>query len=170
MRITINQVMSWRPCDQYSIERVTELFAGRDTLTIADVFALPIPAKDRLWVLLREDCVPAPTLHEFACRVAEHALQSTGSADPRSVAAIAAKRSWVRGDISDQDLAAAWDTASVAARAAASAADSAAYCVAAMAAASAADRASDRAAAAAARDTQLVILQDLLNEDAAKED
>lgn len=157
--ITIEQVMSWGPC--YDRQRVVELFAGRDTLTIADVLSLLISAKDRLWVLLREECVQAPTLHEFACRVAEQALQSTGSAAPSSVAAIAAKRAWLRGEISGQALA----TARAAAR---DAAKDAAWAAASAAAWEAASVASWAAAWAADKDAQLLILQDLLAADAAK--
>ena len=169
MSITIEQVMDWEPCDEYSIERVTELFADRETLTIVDVFALSIPAKDRLWVLLREDCVPAPTLHEFACRCAEQALHYAGTIDPRSVAAIAARRACLRGEISDQDMAAAADAARVAAWAASSDASSAAawdaataaHCAAASAAVrDAASDASSTAASAAAWSAACVTAQD----------
>ena len=58
-------------------------------------------------------------LHEFACRVAEAALAKDDKPDPRSVAAIDAKRRWMRGEISDDELAAAkaaaWATAADAA-------------------------------------------------------
>ena len=47
------------------------------------------------------------TLHEFACWSAEQALKLVKNPDPRSVAAIAAKRAWIRGEISDVELAAA---------------------------------------------------------------
>jgi hypothetical protein len=82
----------------------------------------------------------ATVLHEFACWCAEIALQAERAAgrepDPRSWAAIEAKRAWLRGEIDDQALAAAravaWAAAWVAAgnardaRAAARAAASAA--------------------------------------------
>ena len=46
-------------------------------------------------------------LHEFACRVAEIALSKVTNPDPRSLAAIKAKRKWMKGKISDKDLDAA---------------------------------------------------------------
>lgn len=46
------------------------------------------------------------TLHEFACWCAEQALSLIDNPDPRSIAAIDAKRKWMRGEISDDDLAA----------------------------------------------------------------
>ena len=45
-------------------------------------------------------------LHEFACRVAEIALSKV-TPDPRSLAAIKAKRKWMKGKISDEELDAA---------------------------------------------------------------
>lgn len=50
-------------------------------------------------------------LHEFACRVAEIALSKIKDADPRSFAAIEAKRKWMRGEITDDQLNAAWSAA-----------------------------------------------------------
>ncbi|MCI9553017.1 MAG: hypothetical protein HFE94_05730 [Acutalibacter sp.] len=46
-------------------------------------------------------------LHEFACRCAEEALKLVEEPDPRSVAAIEAKRKWLRGEIGDRELEAA---------------------------------------------------------------
>lgn len=62
-------------------------------------------------------------LHEFACRCAEHALKRCGG-DERSYAAITAKRKWMRGEATDEELSAArdvarapaWDAALAAAR------------------------------------------------------
>lgn len=45
-------------------------------------------------------------LHEFACDVAELALAKMKNPDPRSVAAIKAKRDWLVGKITDAELAA----------------------------------------------------------------
>jgi hypothetical protein len=66
-------------------------------------------------------------LHEFACWCAEQALLQEREAgrepDPRSWAAIEAKRKWLRGEITDNELAdardAAWDAAWAATRSAA---------------------------------------------------
>ena len=59
-------------------------------------------------------------LHEFACQCAEYALSFDRNPDPRSVAAIQAKRDWLDGKITNQELAAArsaaWDAARAAAR------------------------------------------------------
>jgi len=58
-------------------------------------------------------------LHEFACACAEDALALVERPDARSVEAIAAKRKWLRGEITDGELDAARTAALDAARAAA---------------------------------------------------
>jgi hypothetical protein len=50
-------------------------------------------------------------LHEFACLCAEDALKLVKNPDPRSIAAIKAKRDWVAGKITDKELVAARDAA-----------------------------------------------------------
>jgi len=159
------------------------LFAGRETLTVQDILDLNISADDKLWAVLREDMLDAAILHEFACRCAEEALKPIDNPDPRSIAAIATKRAWLRGEITDDELSAAWATAitasndvvatawavyaasyaarSDAADAAVTAARTDAYAAAA-AAASACNTASWVAAHAAARDKQIEILKEIM--------
>jgi hypothetical protein len=97
-------------------------------------------------------------LHEFAFRCAEDALALVEQPDERSVAAIEAKRAWLRGEITDKELDAAW----AAARAAAWNAASAAACAAADAAAGAAASAAARDARAAAWDAASAAARDAL--------
>ena len=129
---TISQVLSWEPCDTYTPERVTELFAGRETVTALDILAMDIPAADRLWAVCREELIPAATLHEFACRCAEAALlrerEAEREPDARCWAAIEAKRAWLRGEIDSDQLGAARDAARDAAWAAAWAAQQEIHC------------------------------------------
>ena len=68
-----------------------------------------------LWMLDATDI-----LHEFACACAEDALALVEQPDARSVAAIEAKRKWLKGEITDEELDAAWAAAWDAARDAAS--------------------------------------------------
>jgi len=58
-------------------------------------------------------------LHEMACWSAERALKRIKNPDPRSIAAIQAKRKWLLGEITDAQLDAARDAARGAARGAA---------------------------------------------------
>jgi hypothetical protein len=100
-------------------------------------------------------------LHEFACQCAEDALTLLDNPDPRSVAAVAAKRRWLRNEITDEELdsarGAAWDAADTAAESVARAAAVAAVAAvraAAWAAADAARNAAWNAEWAAAREKQ----------------
>ena len=49
-------------------------------------------------------------LHEFACTCVEDALALVEQPDPRSVAGIEAKRKWLDGKITDEELDAAWQS------------------------------------------------------------
>ena len=101
-------------------EKFARIAAIREEWTALDVLNLPdVSAQDKLWSVLREEFIDAPILHEFACRCAEYALSFVASPDPRSIAAIVAKRKWLHGEITDAELYAAWYDASGAAQAAA---------------------------------------------------
>jgi hypothetical protein len=126
--LTVDLVMSFDPC--YSRARVETLAAGRAELTPLEACDLPIPAADRLWLLLREEFLPAAALHWLACNFAEDALQAERAAgrepDARSWAAIEAKRRWLRGEVTTAELRAVCRAAMRAARAASEAAATAA--------------------------------------------
>jgi hypothetical protein len=143
--VTVNDVMSWEPCyiEDFGEDKarmmITDLFAGRETLTVIDMLRLDIPAQDRLWAVLREDCVDDRTLRLFACDCAERVLplyEAEYPDDDRPRKAIETARRYADGQATEDELAAA--------RAAARAADLVADLVAAGAAAGAADSAAER--------------------------
>ena len=113
---TYLDIMALGPCyDPAALGLCDRTWQG----TALDVLRHPaVSAQDKLWLVLREGWIPAPVLHEFACRITEQALARAGNPDPRSVAAIAVKRRWLRGEATDDELAAASDAAWAAARAA----------------------------------------------------
>ena len=179
--VTVGQFKSFRPCWLETAEgrkRFARIAAIRDEWTALDVLNLPdVSATDKLWSVLREEFIDAPILHEFACRCAEYALSFVDNPDPRSIAAIEAKRKWLRGEITDKELdaarAAARDAASDAARYAAwyaartaawDAARTAAQAAARAAARDAAQAAAWAAARDAAREHEVEILRELLEE------
>lgn len=124
--VTVEQFKSFGPCwleTAKGRKRFARIAAIRDEWTAFDVLNLPnVSAADKLWSVLREEFIDAPILHEFACRCAEYALSFADKPDPRSIAAIEAKRKWLRGEITDKELNAARAAAWAAARAAAGAA------------------------------------------------
>ena len=88
-------------------------------------------------------------LHEFACQCTEDALALVEQPDARSVEVIAAKRKWLKGEITDKELDAVWTASWAAAQDAAWGARAAAD------AALAAARAASESAVAAARSAAL---------------
>ena len=187
--VTVKQFKSFRPCWLETAEgrgKFARIAAIRNEWTALDVLNLPdVSAQDKLWSVLREEFIDAPILHEFACRCAEYALSFVKNPDPRSIAAIEAKRKWLRGKITDAELDAARDAARYAARDAASraardaviaaascaeraaawaAASNAAWTAAWAAALYAAMDAAMDAAMAAAREHEVEILRELLEE------
>lgn len=166
--VTVEQFKRFDPCwleTHEGRERFAKVAALHDEWTAYDVLALPdVSVEDKLWSVLREEFIDAPVLHEYACRCAEYALSLINNPYPQSVAAIEAKRKWLRGEIDDVALAAAKANARAAAMDAASTAARAAAWASAWAAALAAERAAAWAAAWDAREKNLDILTQLLDE------
>ena len=194
--VTVEQFKSFRPCWLETAEgrkRFARISAIRNEWTALDVLNLPyVSAQDKLWSVLREEFIEVPILHEFACRCAEYALSFVKNPDPRSIAAIEAKRKWLCGKITDAELDAArgeardaahyaamyaariaarvaaqdvaWVIARVIAQDAAWAAAKAAVRAAAWAAANDAALGTACAARDAAREHELEILRELLEE------
>ena len=163
--VTVEQFRNFGPCWLETVKgrgKFARIAAIRNEWTALDVLNLPdVSAQDKLWSVLREEFIDAPMLHEFACRCAEYALSFVASPDPRSIAAIVAKRKWLRGEITDAELAAICDVAWNAAQDAASRAEMTAASRAVMAAAWSAANA---VAWDAAREHEVEILRELLEE------
>lgn len=148
--VTLEQFLAFGPCwleEEGGRKRLERIAARKKEWTALDVLRLPdkeVSPADKLWAVLREDFIDERTLHEFACICAERALTLAEVKDERCRNAIKAKRAWLRGEISDDELDAAWAAAWDAARAAASAVARAAARAAAWDAACSAARAAER--------------------------
>ena len=172
--VTVEQFRNFGPCwleTAAGRQRYARVAAMRNEWSALDVLALDgVSNEDKLWAVLREEFIDAPVLHEYACRCAEYALTFVREPDSRSIAAIEAKRKWLRGEISNDDLTAARAACDAAADAAWTAADAAAVAAAnaawtaARAAANAARTAARAAARDAAREHEVEILRELLEE------
>ena len=78
-----------------------------------------IPIEDKQWVLLRDDFLTDRQLHLYGCFCAERVLyffEEKYPVDKRPHLAIQAKKDWIGGKITSEQLAAAWDAAYHAAR------------------------------------------------------
>ena len=93
------------------IKAYFDRFGGK--MSVLDILNLDcVSAEVKLWSVLCEEFIPEPILHEFACVCAEYALTLIDNPDPRSIKAVEVKRAWMRGEASDEELAAASDAAS----------------------------------------------------------
>ena len=171
--VTVEQFRKFGPCWLETAEgrgKCARIAAIKNEWTALDVLNLPdVSVEDKFWSVLREEFIDVPILHEFACRCAEYALSFVESPDPRSIAAIEAKRKWLRGKITDAELhaarAAALDAALDAVSSAAmDAAQVAAWVAASNTARGAAWAAARVAAQDAAREHEVEMLRELLEE------
>lgn len=71
---TIEQMVAERPCAEYTRERIEELWAGRSALTLHQMLSLPIPPKDRMWVVWRPRALPPSQLVMVLDRVVTRAV------------------------------------------------------------------------------------------------
>lgn len=115
-KVTYEQFLSFGPCWLKSKKGRERLKKYKkwwgDSKTALDILALEeVEADDKLWTVLRPEFIDESFLHEFACRCAERALSCVDNPDPRSIAAIEAKRAWLREEISDDELEIAQDDA-----------------------------------------------------------
>lgn len=114
--VTYEEFLEFDPCwlegedGEGWIKVSFDRFGGR--MSALDILNLDgVREEDRLWSVLREEFIPAPILHEFACVCAEYALSLVENPDPCSVKAIEVKRAWLRGEATDGELDNARDAA-----------------------------------------------------------
>ena len=119
--VTYEEFLEFDPCwlegedGEGWIKVSFDRFGGR--MSALDILSLDgVREEDKLWSVLREEFIPAPILHEFACVCAEYALTLIDNPDPRSIKAVEVKRAWMRGEATDGELDAARAAAREAAR------------------------------------------------------
>ena len=74
--ITLEQVRAWHPCPDYTDERLAELAAGRKSITVAEALDLPIPASDRVWLLVHPGALPDVIRREWVEVVVSRAVRA----------------------------------------------------------------------------------------------
>ena len=78
--ITLEQVRGWNPCSDYTDERLEELAAGRESITIAEALDLPISASHRVWLLTNQGVLPDTVRREWVEAVVSRAVREHASA------------------------------------------------------------------------------------------
>ena len=118
-QLTVDDIMEWVMCKEWSREKVQEKFGKRKTVTPLQLAgAEGVSAQDKLWILLRPEIIPKKELQFLACDFAEDVLpifEKEYPDDKRLRQAIEAKRKWARGEISDEQMVEARNAARVAA-------------------------------------------------------
>lgn len=163
-RVTLDKFLSFNPCWRNSEKgrRRLRYYARKlgGSADALEILALRrIPAEERLWAVLRAEFIPAPILHEFACRCEELAAAEAAA--------------WVARTSAQDAVEAATLAAQTATLAARTAAEDAAWAAAwAAQAATWVARAAAWAAAETARNAQVDMLTQMLREyvGAGKED
>ena len=114
MRLTVEKVFETDPCESWTRERIEALIAPRKYVLHGTALRdSRVPIDDRIWlgIALLDD----PRRRLFACDCAERALGRERDAghepDPRSWAAVEVARRYARGEATDEELAAARDSA-----------------------------------------------------------
>lgn len=66
MNYTVNDIMTLKPC--YSRDKVEDLWAGRESLTLSEIADLDISLEDRRWVIIRLSPPSQALLHRWVER------------------------------------------------------------------------------------------------------
>ena len=90
---TIDEMLSHSPCEDYPRERLEELWAGRERLSVLDILELDIPAEDRVWAALRAGDHVAPAVERIVTRAVSNHCLSCGIPEVESWA-----RGWLNGE------------------------------------------------------------------------
>ena len=112
---TIEDLIKHNPCERYTPERVAELFAGREALTMLDVFDMDILPQDLVWVFSREGlAVTEHQQRQFTLMCVLSVLDVFESARPgdnRVRRCLDTIERYLRGEATDKELSATYSSA-----------------------------------------------------------
>jgi hypothetical protein len=54
LKVTVDQVMSWKPCSRYDRVKIESL-SDKTELSALEIIDIDIPAEDKFWVILRPE-------------------------------------------------------------------------------------------------------------------
>ena len=95
---TIDEMLANGLCGDYPRERLEELWAGREKLSVLEILDLDIPAKDRIWAALQAGDHVAAAVERIITRAVTNHCLSCGVPQ-----AEAGARAWLQGDRSAMD-------------------------------------------------------------------
>ena len=80
--VTFQQVMNWKPCEDFPGGRIADIFEGRETCTIEDVFDVDMRQDEQLWVALRDVFFTQDELGKMAIHFMLHVSGLADRYDP----------------------------------------------------------------------------------------
>lgn len=110
-KFTVTSILQAKPCYDYKVNngaKVRELFGAKKTASSFDIINCElITEQDRIWILLRINCLSDRNIRLFACDAAENVLlifQKRYPKDHRPAAAIQAGRDYIDKKITLNEL------------------------------------------------------------------
>jgi hypothetical protein len=86
--VDLKTVLDWNPCVDFPRERIEKLFAGRETVSVADGFAVDMRQDEQLWFALREAFFTPLELETMAAYFAIHASRGIDYSEPSASRAL----------------------------------------------------------------------------------
>ena len=86
--VDFKTLMGWNPCKDFPRGRIADLFAGRERVTIDDVFRVDMRQDEQLWVALREVFFTPQELETMAARFTLHVEDLANYNDPSVTSAV----------------------------------------------------------------------------------
>jgi len=109
---TVDEMLAEVPCGDYPRERIVELWAGRERVSLSDVLTgLPILNKDRVWMACRPKALRLETLEGWVVGAVERAVRRA-MATCTNVRWLDWAQGWMRGNRWGYDAAYAAQVAS----------------------------------------------------------
>ncbi len=107
-KVTLETIMNWNPCEEYPEERIKKLMGRKKYVKLDDIWKVKLDNRnDYLWFALRSEFISEENLHLIAIYAAELVLpvyEKKYPDDDRPRKAIQAKKDWLKGKITDNEL------------------------------------------------------------------
>jgi hypothetical protein len=100
--ITPQMLRNWNAC--YTNGHIAELYDGKPDLSPLQICELQIPVLHRLWVVLREEIIPATELHELGLIFVRDAVVQRPETRQAGDKLLDVKRQWLAGQVTDAEL------------------------------------------------------------------
>jgi hypothetical protein len=86
--VDLKTLMGWNPCKDFPQGRIADLFGGRESVTVADIFAVDMRQDEQLWAALRECFFSPLDLETMAANFVLHVGALANHNDPTVTRAV----------------------------------------------------------------------------------